>query len=250
MKASLDAAEIAAAASASPAPKPILVTSIALPSGDAYTPEAVREVVHTTTKLLERCQRDAVADGGPAVTDLNLFVAIQPSGRVLHAIDLDQIDAQADKRRGWLSLCTSAVASSWTFGRHTKDDLAGVLVTLRFRAEAPDERPAGDVKTTALVASWIKEKPERNEYPPYDLTMKTRGRLHTIDYADGAGVCTEYDKRLSCAWFQLDTRGRFGLDRKDDGVLRGRWGFNDDTTSGTIELAPPGAKPPASKKKK
>jgi hypothetical protein len=239
------------AAKAVPAPKPILVTAIALPASDAYTSEAIHEVVHTSAKLLERCQRDALADGGPAVTDVNLFVAIQPSGRVLHAVDLDQIDVQADKRRGWLSLCSVAVASSWTFGRHAKDDLAGVLVTVRFRAEAPDERPAGEAKTTALTARWVKEKPERNEYPPYALTLLSRGRLHTIDYSDGTGVCTEYDKRLSCAWFQLDSRGRFALERQDDGALHGRWGYNDDdTTSGTIELVPPGTKPPTSKKKK
>lgn len=242
------ASSSAGAAAASAAPALVAVSAMVMPVG-GFTADQVMSVVNQSKEDLARCQRAAVAAGGTATTsDVTLFVTVHPKGFVWSVLDVDDIDPLPSKRDAWTHLCVLGVATALRFPTQDKDDLAGAIVRIRFRPSAPDESPAPPATTAKYFTTWIKEKPAET-YPTYELKMQKLGRLVTLDYKDGVGVCAEYDNRLTCRWVQIDSNGRTSIVRRPDDTFEGRWGFGeDDKGEGTIKLG--FTKPKAPKPKK
>ena len=118
-----------------------------------------------------------------------------------------------------------------------------VLVEPPLHAGTPDTTASPEPTLERYDALWLKEKPKET-YPAYKVTARVSGRILTLDYKDGVGVCVEYNKKLGCRWVQLDSNGRTTLERKPSGTLEGRWGFGeDDSSQGTLRLTPAGATP-------
>ncbi len=240
-----------ASASASAAPsETVTLSPIALPTGTQFTTAQIVSAVMASKTDLTRCQRAVVVDGASAVADASFFVTIHPTGFVWNYLDLDEIDPLVDpakndpaKNERWAHRCLAGVVGALRFPTHTKDDLAGVVIKLRFRPNSPDDTPAPEAAPTLYVSSWVKETPPKMDYPVYEVTVRTFGRIVTFDYKDGTGVCMVYDDNLKCRWVQIDSNGRTTFKRQPDGaVFSGRWGFfEDDHKDGTWKLTLKGA---------
>lgn len=249
------AAAAAARASASAATAPAdsaTLSAFAFGTGLQYAPPQILGSVMQAREDLLRCHRTAVLAGGSGVADLTLFVTIHPTGFVWNVLDLDEIDPLPPKKVDrWSHLCVAGVAMAWRFPTHDKDDLAGAVVRLRFRPDAPDDTPAPEGTKQVYESVWVKEKP-LTTYPAYDVTVDTHGRIITLDYKDGAGVCLVYNDSMKCRWVQIDSNGRMTLDRTADGsIFDGRWGFGeDDHGQGTWKLTRKGTPAPPRKPRK
>ena len=220
----------------------VTMTAIAYPSGAQHTSEQLLAAFEASREEVLRCQRAGVAASTRATADLNYFVAIHPTGFVWSALDLDEIDPLVERTLDrWTDRCIMGIIMALRFPAHDKDDLAGAVLTLRLRPGAPDTTaPPEPTTTTTYDSTWIKEKPKK-QYPDYTVTMVGHGRITSVDYDDGTGVCIEYDKKLACRWVQIDSNGRATLTRAaQGGTLSGRWGFGEDSTSkGSWKLSPP-----------
>jgi len=244
------AARASASAAAAPADTATL-SAFAFGTGLQYSPAQILGSVMQAKEDLLRCHRTAVLAGGASVADVALFVTVHPAGFVWNVTDLDEIDPLPPKKVDrWSHLCLAGIAMSWRFPTHNKDDLAGAVVKLRFRPGTPDDSPAPEGSKAVYESAWVKERPEMI-YPPYDITVDTHGRIITLDYKDGTGVCLVYDDNMRCRWVQIDSNGRMTLQRTTDGsVFDGRWGLGeDDHTAGTWKLTRKGTPAPPKPKK-
>lgn len=224
-------------------PKASHVTFLAMPTGAQLSTDQLLGTVNSAKDDIARCHRAALADKGPGVVDVSLFVTITPAGAVLGVLDLDDLDPIASKDDRWIHRCAAGVAASWRFPSHDKDDLSGAVIKVRMRDGAPDATPLPEPEVTKYDSVWVKEKP-REVYPKTVVTVKSYGRVKTLDYKDGVGVCVQYDKKIACRWVQLDSNGRTTFEETDKKTLEGRWGFGEnDHEQGTWKLLPPGVAP-------
>jgi len=232
----------AASVAQAPAAKASHVTLVAMPTGAHISKEQILDSLASSKDDLGRCHRASMVDKGAGVVDVSLFVSIMPNGSVLSVLDLDDLDPLAPREDRWVHRCVWGLASSWKFPSNEKDDISGAVVRVRMRDTAPDTTPLPEPETASYESFWVKEKP-REYYPKTLLTMRSYGRVKTLDYKDGCGVCMQYDKKLSCRWVQIDSNGRMALEETDKKSFEGRWGFGDnDKDSGTWKLVPPKAK--------
>lgn len=232
----------AASVAQAPAAKASHVTLLAMPTGSHISKDQILDSLASSKDDLGRCHRASMVDKGAGVVDVSLFVSIMPNGSVLSVLDLDDLDPLAPREDRWVHRCVWGLASSWRFPSNEKDDISGAVVRVRMRDTAPDTTPLPEPETATYDSFWVKEKP-REYYPKTVLTMRSYGRVKTLDYKDGCGVCMQYDKKLSCRWVQIDSNGRMALEETDKKSFEGRWGFGDnDKDSGTWKLVPPKAK--------
>lgn len=245
VEASAAAAPRASASSSAAPSETVTLSPIALPTGTQFTAAQILSAVMASKNDLTRCQRAAVVDGAPAVSDVTFFLTIHPTGFVWNSMDADEIDplVSSKKTLPWSHKCLAGVVAGLRFPTHTKDDLAGVVLKLRFRPDSPDETPPPEAAPTLYVSSWVKETKPKMDYPVYEMTLRTFGRIVTLDYKDGTGVCLVYDDNLNCRWVQIDSNGRTTFKREPDAsVFTGRWGFlEDDHGEGTWKLTLKGA---------
>lgn len=220
------------------------VTVTSLSAGSALTSAMADEVAAAHKADLLQCYREALARSAALSGEVSLLVTVSPSGRVFATRDMDEgtADAEALRDKG-LSFCVETAVGRWTFPTHTKDDVAGALLTFGFRlGPAPEPAPAAPAGAESLRGAygsvWVL-KSTKETYPVQPLVLEDRGGRVIGDYPDGTMACNRRGDRLDCQWIQTDHAGGAALEKKPRGVLLGTWGYEpSDSNAGSWELKP------------
>jgi hypothetical protein len=235
-----------APASAAAPPDPsegasVTVTSLA--AGSALTSAMADQVAAAHTSDLLPCYREALGRSAALSGEVSLLVTVSPSGKVFATRDMDEgtYDAEALRDKA-LRFCVDSAVAKWTFPTHTKNDVAGALLTFRFRLGPAPEPPPGAARPESLRGRygslWILMA-TKVAYPVQPLEMEDRGAHVIGDYPDGVMACSRCEDTLHCQWIQTDSTGRATLEKKRGGALKGTWGFTpSDSNAGSWELKP------------
>ncbi|HZO13035.1 MAG TPA: AgmX/PglI C-terminal domain-containing protein, partial [Polyangiaceae bacterium] len=213
-----------------------------LMAGREYTPKQIEQPKELAA--IRRCYDDALARDAQIAGRALLLVAVSPNGRVHSVADMDEASwVERAVHDVELRACLRSRVARWSFPKHDKGDLAGMVLIfelqprpLRGIPPARELAPAHEKRFTSRFVN----KTTGEKYAPTSAVVRRRGDVVSLDYPDGAIGCVVYnDESLTCRWLQTDYQGGSSLATKPEESYAGTWGYwPSDSDGGSWNLTP------------